>query len=280
MLRESACAACGKVSEQPIMAEYKTIGFPDLDGRPAPMYRNMMKYWLEECPHCGYIAPEIAKNDEDLNIPLMMSGYNLARHWHIPALAKRFARYALGLRTLNRDDIAWQYFLDGVWACEDEHDAAGTDMMLRCTIDAIELALMACGGEQKTRSMLLGVKADVLRRLGLFDEVEDISVHDLTDDSQRLISYEKLLAKRRDAKVHNSSELWQSLDDVEFINSALLYVESGEGFFSEAMLERLYRLACEGGSAAAKQCLFEFFDRGIYREQMASLSTFARISKG
>lgn len=41
------------------MTSTSTWGYPDLDLRPSEMQRSSMFAWLQECPHCGYVARDI-----------------------------------------------------------------------------------------------------------------------------------------------------------------------------------------------------------------------------
>ena len=56
---ESSCAVCGRVSTQGVIMSTNAFGSPDLDLRPPPMERFTIDHWVQECPHCGYCAPEI-----------------------------------------------------------------------------------------------------------------------------------------------------------------------------------------------------------------------------
>lgn len=73
---EKKCSVCGKTAMYPVLLSTNCWGYPDLDFRPAEMQRSTMNTWLDECPHCGYVAvnieneldisPEILKSDEYL----------------------------------------------------------------------------------------------------------------------------------------------------------------------------------------------------------------------
>lgn len=55
------CAICDRVSIQGVIMSTNAFGSPDLDLRPPPMERYTIDHWVQECPHCGYCAPEISK---------------------------------------------------------------------------------------------------------------------------------------------------------------------------------------------------------------------------
>ena len=56
---EMKCSVCGKTSQRAVMTSTNSWGRPDLDLRPAPMYRDTINVWLMECPHCGYVAARL-----------------------------------------------------------------------------------------------------------------------------------------------------------------------------------------------------------------------------
>ena len=58
---ESVCYVCGKMSEQMVLVSTNQFGYPDLDLRPPEMERSTMDWWIEECPHCGYVAPDLSE---------------------------------------------------------------------------------------------------------------------------------------------------------------------------------------------------------------------------
>ena len=66
------------------MTSTSTWGYPDLDLRPAEMKRSSMFAWLQECPHCGFVArdieqthvkvaPDFLKSEEYLPVKVMIS---------------------------------------------------------------------------------------------------------------------------------------------------------------------------------------------------------------
>ena len=56
------CVICGKESEHTSITSSNAMGSPDLDLRPPEMQRSTMEWWLQECPACGYVAPDISES--------------------------------------------------------------------------------------------------------------------------------------------------------------------------------------------------------------------------
>ena len=55
------CAVCGTESRQPRAMAPPPEQAPDLDLRPGEPLRSTMRFWLQQCPHCGYAAPDITR---------------------------------------------------------------------------------------------------------------------------------------------------------------------------------------------------------------------------
>ena len=63
---EEECSVCGENSEQLVLISTNSWGYPDLDLRPPEMQRSTMNVWIQECPHCGYVAGKLT---DELQIP-------------------------------------------------------------------------------------------------------------------------------------------------------------------------------------------------------------------
>ena len=57
---ETECSVCGETTEQPVLMSTNSWGYPDLDLRPPEMQRATMHVWIQECPHCGYVAGDLS----------------------------------------------------------------------------------------------------------------------------------------------------------------------------------------------------------------------------
>ena len=55
------CAVCGTEQPPAPLPPRAAREAPDLDLRPGEPLRCTMASWLQQCPHCGYAAPEIAR---------------------------------------------------------------------------------------------------------------------------------------------------------------------------------------------------------------------------
>lgn len=161
------CAVCGNESEQITLASTNTFGSPDLDLRPPEMKRSTMCWWIQECPHCGYISESI---DDETNIDkdflqsaeyISCSGKTFASE-----LAQKFYKYYLiNLLDENEED-AFYAVLHAAWACDDIKDIDNAVHCRKLAIVEIEKLI-----NETDNPTLLVQKADLLRRAGLFQSV-------------------------------------------------------------------------------------------------------------
>ena len=162
------CPVCGAESRQRMLASTNSFGSPDLDLRPAGMQRATMDRWVQECPHCGYVAFR-------LNTPAPITaawlkgesythcdGRNFTSH-----LAELFLRLYLIAREAGKHREAYLAALYGAWACDDEEDTANAAFCRRMAIDQLDEHIMAEGDGES----VMVQRADLMRRAGLFEEL-------------------------------------------------------------------------------------------------------------
>jgi hypothetical protein len=178
------CAACGGASDQFRLGRIDTVGFPDLDLRPPEMRRSTMRYWLQDCPSCGFVAPDIGKIDEiekaAMNGPewaALMAGRGGAA-----ALSNRFERRSFLERAAARDGLAAFRMLCAAWDADDRGDTEGARACRTRAVPLFEAALDGPPTPQQATDWLLQL-VDVLRRLGRWDEAGD-RVGGLFDDER------------------------------------------------------------------------------------------------
>src|SRR5579871_4989485 len=89
------CANCGKKSEQYLLTSSNKFGSSDLDLRPPPMMRDTMRVWLQQCPHCQYIAPNLEQMSGDSKRLRSAEYKTILANGRFPDLARRFLAHAL-----------------------------------------------------------------------------------------------------------------------------------------------------------------------------------------
>jgi hypothetical protein len=161
-----ACAVCGTPSQQPPFRPDPPEQAPDLDLRPGEPVRGTMARWLQQCPHCGYAAPSIAKAHPAAAQAVAAAPFRalLAETAH-PPLARRFLAWAHVLEETGALHAAAEASLQAAWVADDLHRA---DLARLWRQEAVALwrAGPRLDAEQTVRVV------DALRRAGAFDDAE------------------------------------------------------------------------------------------------------------
>ncbi len=200
MQEKETCAICHAVNEYNVLASTNTFGGgPDLDLRPAEMQRSTMHSWIQECPKCGYISGRISDKRHVSKRWLRSEQYQTCDGIFFASdLAKRFYKYYLICMQDREDEDAFFAVLHAAWACDDKQDVENAKL---CRKIAISLAdkLIESGHQKKDNLQLM--KADLMRRAGLFDELVDqyASVRFYDEFLNQILDFQIKKAKERDA---------------------------------------------------------------------------------
>ena len=196
------CALCGKESKHHVVSSYSLFGFPDLDFRPQTMYRETMRYWMPECPNCGYAnIPlnrlfDLPKETILKIIDDIKSGF----HWD-ETYAIRFARMGAMLAESNDYQGAATQFLRVAWAFDDDRDEQSAAHWRKVAMEHVTLEMTKISEE------MVCIYADMLRRTGDFHAVLSIDESQLHDNLHiRLIEYQKELSEQEDRAAHTLDE--------------------------------------------------------------------------
>jgi len=163
------CAVCGGESEQIGLASTNTFGgTPDLDLRPPEMMRSTMAWWLQECPHCGYIAPDLKDEPIITEEFLQNERYTLCDGLNFAnLLTKRFYRYHLTNIAAGDNEGAYAAALRAAWCCDDYRDKENAKHCRLLALEYLEKVIQ----KGSVPDELFLVKADLLRRSGRFDQL-------------------------------------------------------------------------------------------------------------
>lgn len=212
MEREVTCAVCKEKSRQTVTGSLSAVGVPDLDGRPAPLLRNTMMYWLEECPNCGYIETDISLPAKK-TLDKLKKSYKPFDELTDSPLAARFAKYACYLSNMVNLSGACKNFLYAAWVYDDMKKYDRARMMRRFALDfANDLADSMIRDE---RCYYILLKADLLRRMGRFESVLEMDENDsaLDERDRWQMLFEKELAAMEDNEAHCLKERPELLSD-------------------------------------------------------------------
>ena len=114
------CAVCGTGSRQQPFRPNPPEQAPDLDLRPGEPVRSTMARWLQQCPSCGYAAPNITKAHPAAAQAVAAAPFRalLAESGH-PPLARRFLAWAHVLEETGALHAAAEATLHAAWVADD-----------------------------------------------------------------------------------------------------------------------------------------------------------------
>jgi hypothetical protein len=163
------CAVCGAESQQHVLASTSTFGPPDLDLRPNGPARWALELQIQHCPSCGYCANRIGERAPGTRRTVASPIYrDVLENARMPVAARRYFCAALIGEATGQRDVAASHFLEAAWVCD---DAGAVEQARICRDRAAEMMATALEwGEVPTTPVTHGVRADVLRRAGRYEE--------------------------------------------------------------------------------------------------------------
>lgn len=204
------CCLCGSESECSVLGSTNTMGSPDLDLRPAPMERDTMHGWFQECDSCHYVSVDLAEESNDAKSIVASDDYQaLIQDSDLPPIARRFAMCAL----LNKHDheIAGTAFLRAAWVCDDAGNVELANSFRNRTADTLRrLQPFEDSLEQATVGTML---IDVLRRAERFEEATKLANQMLkfkavkrSEAMLAVVKYQICLCESQSAACHQIEE--------------------------------------------------------------------------
>lgn len=202
------CAVCGSKNEYGVIMSTNTFGGSmDLDTRPPGIKRSTMYLWVQECPNCGYVSAEVSDKTAVASDYLKTEEYMTCNGLDIKSdLAKKFYKhYMISMKT-GKTKEAFYASLYAAWASDDTEDIETANI---CRKQCVELI-----SEMKDTSMgqtFLVMKADLLRRMGSFDDViseyDDMYIED--ELLQKIIEFEVAKSKEKDLSVYKVDDIYK-----------------------------------------------------------------------
>lgn len=170
-----------------------------MDLRPAEMKRSSMFAWLQECPHCGFVARDIEQTHVKVAPDFLKSDEYLTCEGHDfkSDLAKRFYGHYLISKANNIHDVAFYSLLHCAWVCDDNNDDFAVDIrkLALKSLDKVDAK------NDDERDNLKLIKADLLRRSLQFDELigefKDVFFEDKIKNE--VINFQLELAAKKDS---------------------------------------------------------------------------------
>jgi len=160
------CGVCGQESRQSVFRPIAPEQAPDLDLRPGEALRSTMDRWLQQCPHCGYAAPDIGKAHPGAVAAVKAAPFRaLIQDDSHPPLARRFLAWAHVLEETGALAASAEATLQAAWVAD---DLGRADLARAWRLEAV--ALWRCGPPLDTEQEVRVV--DALRRAGAWEDAE------------------------------------------------------------------------------------------------------------
>ena len=203
--KEHLCSLCGQKSMQQEISSTSQFGTMDLDMRPPEMIRFTMWCWVQECPHCGYVARRL----ED---PPTVSREWLREEPLVNCDGIRFNSelailfYKLYLIYVHNNDCnkAFSAAHEAAWACDDNDEKRNAILCRKKALIELDKILA-----EEFNEDLSVVRADLLRRSRQFDVLlKEYSRKTYRKELlNQIIAFQIDLAKKKDAKCYKVSDI-------------------------------------------------------------------------
>lgn len=133
------CKVCGDISKHLMLGSTNSFGPPDLDTRPAEMERSTMHYWIQECPSCGYCAPDLSLGRKTyIGIVKGELYQNQLRNSDYPDLANRFICHSIIQKSIYKyEEVAWAW-LNAAWVCDDNDKISASKLCRNSAVDSFQ----------------------------------------------------------------------------------------------------------------------------------------------
>jgi hypothetical protein len=153
------CAGCGVAVPDPYRAPTPELA-PDLDLRPGEPTRSTLPHWLQQCPGCGAVAPDLSVLYGTASAIVALPAY---RRVQGPDYAVAFLRWAAICQAAGDPRNTGEAFLQAAWAADDAGDEP----------NAAQWRRLAARAWAETESFELALRQiDALRRAGDFPQAE------------------------------------------------------------------------------------------------------------
>jgi hypothetical protein len=114
------CACCREHSAQALPPASNEFGARDLDHRPPETVRSTMESWLQECPHCGYVAADLGQAEDSDRKMVRTDRYQVLRHGpYVSRLSGRFLLRAVLDSLGGKRERAFASTLCAAWDADD-----------------------------------------------------------------------------------------------------------------------------------------------------------------
>ena len=223
------CHCCGKTSEHSVLMSSNSSGSPDLDQRPPDMYRWTIASWLQECPYCGYVAPDIDKGETKARTFLESDEFRAASLDPSPdPVTRRFLVRAAQHAYQGERRLAFLSTLSAAWVADDDKrptEAAALRLRAARHLEGLRITSL------DTRLILL----DVLRRASSWEAAEalvvELTAEELEYPFAEIVAFHRDKTAARDAARYTVGQALEgkkpptTAEDQELINAIARHIK-------------------------------------------------------
>lgn len=202
------CILCGFESEFTVVNSTNAFGTMDLDTRPPEMKRSLLKYEIQECPHCHYANIDISLNDIGVrsNDLSAVAYLQMANDKKIDAAAKSFLLAGYLHAKFQHYREAGILYLKAAWIFDDRGDEA---YAIRARKKSVENIVKSVNESEDLHLAVLSV--DLFRRIGEFDQaleaIDDVLQISPDEFLVKILNFERTLIDNKDTRCHNVREV-------------------------------------------------------------------------
>ena len=205
--REFVCSICGRSSVNTIITETDPPqGAPDIDLRPAEPHRGYIKYWVMQCPGCGYCNATLDMPADIERSYLESEEYSgLGGIRDVSGKAAEMIKKALICVKGHSYKEAVQSYLYAAWMLDDEQLDKQAKACRKAAVSIIDGHPAAFKNDPNFQLLM----ADLLRRSGEFSRaVRDYEGRAYTSQLMTAIAFfEVSLAAKGDSAAHRADEI-------------------------------------------------------------------------
>lgn len=211
-MADVTCANCSTKSTQPDKVQAEVTGAPDLDLRPAPDRRHTMAQWVQECPNCKLMCPDLANPPAGVAEALAHPDYvGIVADRKAHPLVRKFRAWGYLAEKAGRQDDAGFAHLHAAWVADDAKDKSLAIMQRHMAVMHLGPARDRGQVYSRQKGAAEALLADLHRRMERWAD----AIHEaergksVTDQPfiDALCDYEIALANKHDAGVHTTNEV-------------------------------------------------------------------------
>jgi hypothetical protein len=206
--QSTTCARCQQASDQTVLGSTNSFGSPDLDLRPPEMKRSTMHTWVQQCPHCQYVARRLEEANGNLAFVGSPEYQAVLNDVRFPQLARLFRTLAYLSSTTDPTATGYAY-LHAAWDCDDRRNVTGAT---ECRQQAAECFAPSKPFEDTESGATTGAMlVDILRRATLFEAAastcqELLQLKSCAGILKQVVEFQQQLIAAQDTNGHTVEE--------------------------------------------------------------------------